>query len=159
MEGQFEQTTVASRETEDVVQELLCFEIGDHRYAIETSRVLAVVGTAPITRLPKAPIYVLGVFNHHGQVTAVFDLALFEGRESTEHAPRMLVVSGGVAMSAAVPVHQIVGIASVLRSTFNEPLPHLRQRGYVRAQVRHEDKLYTLLDPAQLLDKASAGAV
>jgi len=138
---------------EELGDELLLFSVGDHRYAIATESVKAVVASSLITYLPGMPAYVVGVFNHHGKVTAALDLANFEGREPTGEAERMIVVESDGDLHAAFKVSGIDGIARPYVSEHKEPLPHLRDRAYVRSQLRNDNNVYTMLDAMRLLQQ------
>src|SRR5580704_372498 len=54
---------------------LLLFQLGQDRYALDTSRVAEVLPLVGITRIPQAPAGVAGVFNYRGEPVPVIDLS------------------------------------------------------------------------------------
>lgn len=54
--------------------ELISFEISDQTFCIDIASVREIRGWTPITSLPRAPAFVLGVINLRGAVMPVLDL-------------------------------------------------------------------------------------
>jgi chemotaxis-related protein WspB len=54
---------------------LLLFQLGQDRYALDTSRVAEVLPLVDITRIPQAPPGVAGLFNYRGVPVPVIDLS------------------------------------------------------------------------------------
>lgn len=67
------------------------------RYAVEANLVQEVIRAGGLTRLPAAPAFLLGVFNHRGEILAVLDLAQLLAEESTSLAQgsRVAIVQSG----------------------------------------------------------------
>ncbi|MBX3246434.1 MAG: purine-binding chemotaxis protein CheW [Myxococcales bacterium] len=53
---------------------LVGFLVGDVRYAVEILRVREIINPLPLVGLPHAPLTVLGVADHRGEVVPVIDL-------------------------------------------------------------------------------------
>ena len=54
---------------------LLVFQLGDHRFALDTQGVVEVLPLVECRPLPQAPTGVAGVFNFHGTPVPLLDLA------------------------------------------------------------------------------------
>lgn len=65
----------ADQELQEEIQ-VIGFEIGDEEFAIPILNVLEIVKPIEYTRVPRAPDYVLGVFNLRGNVFPLIDLRL-----------------------------------------------------------------------------------
>lgn len=74
--------------------EALAFALGDEEYAIDILRLREIIRTRPITEVPRAPPFVLGVISVRGEVLPVIDLRLRLRGVPTEPGPtsRVLVV-------------------------------------------------------------------
>lgn len=60
---------------------MLVFQLGNDRYALETSHVVEIVPSLFLRKLPHAPEYVGGIFNYRGTIVPVIDLCqLSHGR-------------------------------------------------------------------------------
>ena len=53
---------------------LLCFSLGDERFALDTKGVQKVVPLVQLKKIPNAPAWVAGVMRYHGQLVPVIDL-------------------------------------------------------------------------------------
>src|SRR5512138_1503276 len=58
------------------------FRAGRERFCLSVLDVEEVVEWPPVTKLPLAPTFVLGIFNLRGAIVAAIDIALTEGRRS-----------------------------------------------------------------------------
>jgi chemotaxis-related protein WspB len=57
------------------------FSIGNDRYALDTSHIVEVVPRVELWQIPKAPVYVAGVFRYRGRLVPVLDLCqLMQGQ-------------------------------------------------------------------------------
>lgn len=70
------------------------FQVGGEEYGLPLSEVQEIITTPHVTRVPKAPPYIAGVINLHGNVIPVFDVARrFEiGQTNLEGGSRVVVV-------------------------------------------------------------------
>lgn len=71
------------------------FLLGDQRFAAPIHQVLEILAPPPITPVPGAPEWLLGVFNRRGDIMSAVDLSarLRVGRRGPPPAPRLLVVA------------------------------------------------------------------
>ena len=70
----------------------LTFFLGDEEYGIAILRVHEIIGTPPITRIPRLRPYVRGVVNVRGRVISVVDLRLRFDLPAIEPGPRSCIV-------------------------------------------------------------------
>ena len=96
-----------------------CLRLLGGRYAFEASLVTEVVRLGPITRLPAAPSFLVGVFTHRGEVLPVLDVGPLVGRGATPIRPstraalvhcrewKVAVVTDGVEGLVALPARSI----------------------------------------------------
>jgi purine-binding chemotaxis protein CheW len=77
--------------------EFVSFVSGGQGYCIEVARVREIRRWSPVTTLPHAPRYFLGVMNLRGAVIPIIDLALRLGLAATAPTPRhvVLIVAAG----------------------------------------------------------------
>lgn len=134
--------------------EYLCVRLHDRRYAIPIGQVAEVLSPTTVTRVPHMPTHVRGVFNRHGKITAVLDLASFSGTETEESPKRMVVLQHG-ALEAAVPVSEVIGIMQVRLSTIEPPLAHVAgELAFVTGQINGDDGVLSVLDARILLENS-----
>jgi purine-binding chemotaxis protein CheW len=58
----------------DYQREALAFRLGDEEYALDILRIREIIKLRPITEVPRAPAYILGIISVRGQVIPVIDL-------------------------------------------------------------------------------------
>ena len=134
--------------------EFLCVRLRDRRYAIPIGQVAEVLSPTTVTRVPHMPSHVRGVFNRHGKITAVLDLAAFSASES-EESPKRLVVLQHEHLEAAVPVSEVVGLLQVRLSKIEPPLAHLSgELGFVTGQIDGDEGVLSVLDARILLENS-----
>ena len=118
------------------------FELGDERFAVEAAVVRRVVVQPPTTALPGAPTWVLGIANIGGQLIPVFDLGQLLDVAS---APATnLLVLGRDGFDLAVPVRTVTDLVAI---------PLVPREGAARGLVaRILPDGRALLDGSALLD-------
>jgi purine-binding chemotaxis protein CheW len=91
--------------------ELLCFQLGAQRCAIEMRFVNEVQKPLPITRLPGAPAHLLGITSLRGEILPVFDVRelLQAGHAERSEAARVLVL-GETSLELCVTVDAVYDI-------------------------------------------------
>lgn len=82
----------------------LVFACGNSLYALPADRAQEVVSLPAMTRVPGAPLHLLGVFAHRGEVVPVVDLARLTGSNAEitwKRAVLVRVPRGCVALTAS----------------------------------------------------------
>jgi purine-binding chemotaxis protein CheW len=133
-------------------QDFLCFRIGGRLFATPVANVIEVVPLTTVVAVPHAPSHIPGIFNRHGRVTAVLDLALCL-QESAETKPTRIIVFQSGELQAGVPVDEIVGIHAFVATDLRAALPGMAKLGEgVRGHFLHEERAFVVLDLVQLLE-------
>lgn len=85
-------------------QEFFCFELGGLRLGVPSENVREVLRAGPLTPLPRAPSYILGVTGHRGEVLPVLDLLRFLGKGEARigSRTRLFVGISGVYVAAVL---------------------------------------------------------
>ena len=91
-----------------------CVRLLGARYAFPAALAQEVVRLGPLTRLPGAPPFLVGVFQHRGEVLAVLDVARMMGERATPVAggTRVAIVQCG-AYRLALVAESIEGLVQV----------------------------------------------
>lgn len=148
-----------------LAQDMLGFQIGTERYAIETRYVCRVLRDSPVTRLPVSDANVLGLFSLQGELLLVFDLARLLGTpqvralESTS-----LLVLGRDQPELAVAVDTFEGTEQLDAAGLLEPAStQERENVFVRGVTPDArlvlDGAALLSDPRLYIDEAIGVAI
>ncbi len=81
---------------QDLLQELLTFEVGETAYAVPVERVREILRIRPITPVPRVPDVMLGVISIRGEVVEVVDRRRRLGLEplAADRRTRIIVIHG-----------------------------------------------------------------
>lgn len=131
--------------------EFLCVRIKDRRYAIPVAGVAEVVTPGDVTPVPHTPAYIRGVFNRHGHVSTVLDLARFTGTDVEENPARLVVLEAD-SLEAAVPVTEVTGIMALGSEDVAPPLPSVaHESGFIIGQITQGSDILSVIDVSILL--------
>lgn len=140
----------------DSVQ-LVVFHLNQAEYAVTIDQVQEIINLADITRVPRAPAHILGVFNLRGKILPAVDLKqrLSLGTTAVDDATRLVVVKvgdhvvgllvDGVSETTVVDRAQIEP-ASVMMGSVSQDL--------VEGIVKLGDRLLTWLNLDRVLGKS-----
>lgn len=96
--------------------EVIQFQLAGAAYAVANARVLEVCRTPPLTPIPGAPPFILGIVNLRGAIYAVNDMAALLGQRSPAPAAPSggsLLVLGNADMELAVQVDEVIGVTQL----------------------------------------------
>jgi purine-binding chemotaxis protein CheW len=103
--------------------ELFCVDINGAPFGIEAGLIHEVVRVPPITPLPNAPAFLLGVASHRGDVVGIVDLARLLGRGETEVDGRTrMAMARADGMVVALLADQVMGLRTYPASAI-KPAP------------------------------------
>jgi purine-binding chemotaxis protein CheW len=102
--------------------ELFRIEIAGTAFAVEAGLVQEVVRTPPITPLPGAPPFLVGVASHRGDVVAIVDLARLLGRGETQVRERSrLAVARSEGMIVGLLADEVLGLVKLPSASVQPP--------------------------------------
>ncbi len=143
-----------AKETIVAEKQMVLFELGSETYGLDIATVHEIIRMQPITKVPKAPIYVEGVINLRGKVIPVIDIGKKFGFEKAERAKnnRIVVVylqdtTLGIIVDAVTEVIRIPHDAI-------EPVSDIVTSGnseYLQGIAKLSDKMVILLALEKLL--------
>ena len=151
------------RRDDDLLQ-LVTFSIGSEEFGVDILKVIEIIRTMEITKVPKAPAFVEGAINLRGLVIPIIDLRRRFGlaEKAGDSDTRIIVIEiNGMSVGFVVD-----SVSEVLRIPANtvEPAPPVVagvDSDYISGVGKLEDRLLILLDLDKLLsadDLESLGA-
>ncbi len=72
--------------------QVLTFTLGEETYGVDILRVQEIRGWSPVTRIPQAPMHVLGVLNLRGSIVPIVDLRMRFSLERAEYTPLTVII-------------------------------------------------------------------
>ena len=151
------------RRDDDLLQ-LVTFSIGSEEFGVDILKVIEIIRTMEITKVPKAPAFVEGVINLRGLVIPIIDLRRRFGlaEKAGDSDTRIIVIEiNGMSVGFVVD-----SVSEVLRIPANSVVPAPPvvagvDSDYISGVGKLEDRLLILLDLDKLLsadDLESLGA-
>ncbi|MBI5524375.1 MAG: purine-binding chemotaxis protein CheW [Desulfarculus sp.] len=144
---------MAAPEPQSRAGEYLTFSLGVESYGVDILQVQEIIGMPRLTRLPRAPEYMLGVMNLRGMVVPVLDMRLKLNLTQDENSEAVVVVLrvGDKIMGAVVDsVRDVVQLAEEQIQTPPDFAGGLR-RDYLRGLCHLDDQMIILLELDRLL--------
>lgn len=135
-------------------QVYLSFLISNELFAISVLKVLEVLQKQPITNVPNAPEYILGIINFRGEVVPVFDTRLRFAREARNASESFVIIvldlenTDGTSMRIGAVVDSVSDVI-----TFSEddikPLPPMDNKfdtSFISGVVKLNERFILLLN-------------
>lgn len=131
------------------------FRAGRERFCLSVLTIEEVVGWPPVTRVPLAPSFLMGVFNLRGSIVPLVDIAFTEGR----HAgllPRHVVVAtlpdlaSATHLRVGIAADEVIGTYTAADDSLLDQVPS--EIPHCRGMLRHDDRLALVLDLNKLIE-------
>ncbi len=125
------------------------FRAGRERFSLPVLDVEEVVEWPPVTRVPLAPPFLMGVFNLRGSIVPVIDIAFTEGRRA-DLPPRHVVVGVLAAqgerdeLRLGIAADEVIGTYSTAEPLLVDEAP--RDVPHCCGMLRHDERLALALD-------------
>ena len=119
----------------------LTFSLGGEEFGMGILKVREIIGIMPVTSLPQAPPYVLGVINLRGKVIPVIDLRLKFGMPPQEPTSRTCIIVAELSATGGntqigIIVDSVSEVLNIQSDEIEAP-PPVRHRHYHRLHHRH----------------------
>ena len=163
-QGREEETQVSNMS--DLAGKYLTFYIGDETYGFEILKVQEIIGMQEISKVPRTPEHVKGVFNLRGKVIPVVDLRLkfdMEEQERTRHTCIIIVNvhNEGKEVIMGIIVDQVSEVAEIAADEI-EPAPSFGNQvatNFIMGMTKTKDHVKILLDIDKVLSEGEIEAL
>lgn len=145
----------------DGARELIAFRVGDQEFCVNIMAVREIRGWTPVTPLPHAPQYVMGVINLRGAVLPIVDLSLRLGMRCADPTPRHVII---VAQVKSKVIGLLVDAVSDILTVTDEqiqPTPEISsdlERLYARGILAIDKRMICLIELGALFNDAESEA-
>ncbi len=138
--------------------QIVVFKIGDEEFAVNINMVKEVVEMPPVTPIPQAPPYVLGVANVRGNVHAILDLGIRLGltdKDETDgtNQPYVLVLDDEE-IKVALHVNQVPAASQVFEAEIERSSAAMtrsqQEQPYIEGIINQENRMITLVNLIEL---------
>jgi purine-binding chemotaxis protein CheW len=137
----------------------LTLNLAHEEYGVDILAVREIRGWTPVTRIPQAPPYVLGVLNLRGAIVPVIDMRLRFGLPREEYTPNTVTVIVTVAgRNFGVVVDAVSDVLDVQAADLR-PVPDMGttvDTEYLKGLTAVDERMVLLLDVDKLLQPQDA---
>jgi chemotaxis signal transduction protein len=125
--------------------ELFRLRVGSGAFAVESGLVQEVVRTPPITPLPGAPPFLVGVAAHRGDVLAIVDMARLLGRGDTRQGDRSrMAIARSEGMVVGLLADEVLGLAKVPARALQPPPLGAEDGEFISGVIPGADPMHLL---------------
>ena len=137
----------------------LTLNLAQEEYGVDILAVREIRGWTPVTRIPQAPSYVLGVLNLRGAIVPVIDMRLRFGLPREDYGPTTVTVIVTVAgRNFGVVVDGVSDVLDVTAANLR-PVPDMGttvDTEYLKGLTAVDERMVLLLDVDKLLQPQDA---
>jgi len=128
--------------------ELLAFRLGSEEYTLMVDDVREVLKIVPLTMVPNAPDFILGLMSLRGKVTPIIDLCKRLGLHAgVRDAKSRIIVISTDEEDVGLVVDRVTGVLKVFPDEIKPAPENVEQgAGYIQGITRKGERLYILLD-------------
>jgi purine-binding chemotaxis protein CheW len=142
-------------------RELIAFRVSDQEFCVNIMAVREIRGWTPVTPLPHAPQYVMGVINLRGAVLPIVDFSLRLGMKSAEPTARHVIIVAQVKTKiVGLLVDAVSDILTVTDDNI-QPTPEISsdlERQYARGILAIDRRMICLIELGALFNDAESEA-
>jgi purine-binding chemotaxis protein CheW len=133
--------------------QIVIFELGGEKYAIETSNVQGINKMIDITEVPCAPGYIKGLINLRGSIITIVDPYVVLGIEDKAGKRENIMIVGAGGENTGIIVDRVVEVIDIDdRAVKNVSMSKNDDNGCLKGVINLEDYLVTLIDASLLLN-------
>ncbi|MGB6483397.1 MAG: chemotaxis protein CheW [Candidatus Acidiferrales bacterium] len=131
------------------------FRAGRERFCLSVLTIEEVVGWPPVTRVPLAPSFLMGVFNLRGSIVPLVDIAFTEGRRAGL-LPRHVVVAAlrddasATNLRFGIAADEVIGTYTAADDSLLDQMPS--EIPHCRGMLRHDDRLALVLELKKMIE-------
>lgn len=131
------------------------FRAGRERFCLSVLMIEEVVDWPPVTRVPLAPSFLMGVFNLRGSIVPLIDIAFTEGRRAGL-LPRHVVVAAlrdeasAASVRLGIAADEVMGTYTAADDALLDQMPS--EIPHCRGMLRHDDRLALVLDLNKMIE-------
>jgi purine-binding chemotaxis protein CheW len=137
-------------------EQVVVFELRGEAYAVQVSRIQEIIRLQPITPIPRAPDYVVGMTNLRGQVIPVIDLVKrFALGEAQQTKATRIIVAELPNQMVGMMVDNVISVAQIPKSTIEPPPPVVLSvdSEFIQGLTQYRERLLILLNLDKVLSR------
>jgi purine-binding chemotaxis protein CheW len=134
------------------MEQIVVFSIDHLAYGLPLNRVVRVIHSLEIRKLPKAPQFITGIINVKGQIIPVVDIRLRFGMISREaDIDDQIIIAFTGKRDVALMVDTVTGVKEIAGRQYSVTKESMPFAEYISGVVKIEDELILIYDLEEFL--------
>jgi chemotaxis signal transduction protein len=128
------------------------FRAGRERFCLSVLEIEEVVDWPGVTKIPLAPVFLMGIFNLRGTIVPLMDIAFTEGRRPGLQPKHVVVaqLKGDVDVRLGIAADEVIGTYGAAEEALLDQAP--AEVPHCRGMLRHDDRLALVVDLRRLVE-------
>lgn len=131
--------------------QIVVFNLGKEKFAVETSKVQGINDKMEITKVPKAPSYIKGIINLRGTVITLLDINMLLGVEKVKSDEESVIILEMESELVAIMVDQVDEVMDIEEDML-EKLDE-NSKNYIDGVINLKDRIITKINIDKLIEK------
>lgn len=129
--------------------QFVVFKLGFEQFALNTHRVQEIIEMMDITKVPKAPSYILGLINLRGSIKSLIDLSELINFPSEDKKENIIVLKLDEE-EIGIAVDKVIEVIEFNESSVQTLSSH--SENYIKGILNIEDRIVTIIEIDELLN-------
>lgn len=130
--------------------QFIVFKLGQEQFALNTEKVQEINDMMEVTRVPKAPSYILGLVNLRGSIKSLIDLGQLINFPSSGKRESIIILKVNEE-EIGIAVDEVVEVVEIKELDIQNISSHNSER-YIKGILNVKDKLVTIIEVEDLLN-------
>lgn len=126
--------------------QIVIFKLNDEQYAFNSSKVKNIVENMNITKVPKAPKYVVGLINLRGNIITMLDLSVLLNIEKSKNEQNNIIIINRKDELVGIKVDEVEEVLEIDNDMINT-VGDTKDKSYIKGVIKlNDNRIVTLID-------------
>lgn len=131
--------------------QVIVFRLLDEQFAVSTDVVKSINDMMEITKVPRAPEYIMGLINLRGNVSSLLNINLLMNLPQSEDSSSIIIMNLEDE-AVGIAVDEVKEVLEVEESSL-EKIDDAKDKPYFRGIIKFQERIITLVDINKLIPK------
>ncbi|SHJ68799.1 purine-binding chemotaxis protein CheW [Hathewaya proteolytica DSM 3090] len=131
--------------------QVIVFRLLDEQFAVSTDVVKSINDMMEITKVPRAPEYIMGLINLRGNVSSLLNINLLMNLPQSDESSSIIIMNLEDE-AVGIAVDEVKEVLEVEESSL-EKIDDAKDKPYFRGIIKFQERIITLVDINKLIPK------
>ena len=137
-----------------VERQIIAFTISQEAFGIDITRVQRIAPPETITRVPRAPAFILGIMNMAGFIITLIDLAHILHLKATDQVGQQIIILNHEDMNIGFVTGQVTDVIMTGEESLNKEMVRVgtQEDNFVSEILKTDNRIINILNIEKLFD-------